>query len=461
MPDDFTQAATGPLQGGGGQGVTPPQSFGLRQLLEIAIPALAATAGTSKWAGPGAALTRGAVAGLAGYESQQPKALTTEDQYHLAAARRYEALAQERQWRLQNQDEYARRLSAEERAKFYSDPQGYLKRADEQPRREIAGHTLTELYGIPPEVLAGMDTKGLEGLLADSQKGGKPIREQQPDGSWKWTWYGPRGDKLKVGGPAPAPTEKSDDARLDRSYQQRHADLTKVVQPIEAQGERLGRLIESVNQRSPQADSLIAPELLTAMAGGQGSGLRMTEAEIRRIVGGRSNWEGIQAAVNKWKGPGDALSITDAQREQVNNLIRAMHDKIQKKLKLAYDAFDALTDTKSVEEQRRIVDKARREMFDDMGTVGKPGTASGTAPAPSGSDVLNALGLPPPPGGAGTAAPQAAAPSPGQGGSMAGQLSPQAQAAFEQAPVGQRVKLHGQIWIKTGAGTLAPAPAGE
>jgi hypothetical protein len=61
---------------------------------------------------------------------------------------------------------------------------------------------------------------------------------------------------------------------------------------------RFGRLRDTLNQKSPQADALVAPELLTVIAGGQGSGLRMNEAEIARSVGGRSHLEDLKAALN-------------------------------------------------------------------------------------------------------------------------------------------------------------------
>jgi Spy/CpxP family protein refolding chaperone len=181
----------------------------------------------------------------------------------------------------------------------------------------------------------------------------------------------------------------------------------------------MSRLIESVNQRTPQADALIAPELLTAMAGGQGSGLRMTEAEIRRIVGGRTAWEGLTAALNQWKrDPSKGLSITDAQREQISSLAQAMHDRIQRKLSVAYGAADRLTSAGSVEDQRKVVNEARRLFSEesDMGTIGQPKAAPSSAPS-SGADVLKALGVPPRPGGAAApsspvAAPPAVAASP-------------------------------------------------
>src|ERR1051326_230465 len=107
------------------------------------------------------------------------------------------------------------------------------------------------------------------------------------------------------------------DARTDKSYQFSVGELDKVGKPITDAVARFGRLQDTIPKKPPQADALVAPELLTVMAGGAGSGLRMNEAEISRVVGGRSNLESLKAALNKWSlNPSQALSNTAAQRSE-------------------------------------------------------------------------------------------------------------------------------------------------
>ena len=117
---------------------------------------------------------------------------------------------------------------------------------------------------------------------------------------------------------------------LDKSYQFNSTQLEKVGKPIDDAVSRFGRLQDTINQTTPQADALVAPELLTVMAGGAGSGLRMNEAEISRIVGGRSNYESLKAAANKWQSdPTKALSITASQRQQIKALMTVVYSKLQ------------------------------------------------------------------------------------------------------------------------------------
>jgi hypothetical protein len=163
------------------------------------------------------------------------------------------------------------------------------------------------------------------------------------------------------------------DARADRSYQFNSAELERTAKPLTDQAERFGRLVETVNQRTPQADALIAPELLTVMAGGSGSGLRMNEAEISRILGGRTAYEDLKAKLNKFSlDPSKGLSVTDAQRAQIQALIATMHTRITTKAAALQEARQALIDADTVEDQRKVMAKLKSTLA-DTGTSGDSG----------------------------------------------------------------------------------------
>jgi hypothetical protein len=153
---------------------------------------------------------------------------------------------------------------------------------------------------------------------------------------------------------------KGGDARADKSFQYNQGELDKLTNPISTLSMRMGRLQDTLDQNSPQADALMAPELLTIMAGGQGSGLRMNEAEIARIVGGRSNWESLKASINKWQlDPSKANSITPDQRQQVRALVKTVSDKLNSKQEILNQAAGELVNSDDPKEHRTIVQKAR------------------------------------------------------------------------------------------------------
>lgn len=155
-------------------------------------------------------------------------------------------------------------------------------------------------------------------------------------------------------------------ARMDRSYNERNKDLTALRTPVAQQVDRLGRLADAITQKTPQADALVAPELLSVMAGGSGSGLRMNEAEIARIVGGRSALESLKASAMKWNlDPAKALSITDAQRGQ----IRRLFSETAKRATAALDTIDTanqdLIDAPDVQTHRQILAGVKRALGQD------------------------------------------------------------------------------------------------
>jgi hypothetical protein len=170
------------------------------------------------------------------------------------------------------------------------------------------------------------------------------------------------------------PTARND-TRADKSYQFNVGELNTLGKPITDRVSRLSTLQDTINQSNPQSDALIAPELLTVMAGGQGSGLRMNEAEISRIVGGRTAWESIKAAANKWQtDPRKGLSITPAQRGQIRALMQAVYGKLQQKQSILDQAQEDLINTDDPKEHRRIVAGARQKMTTiDQGQSGASG----------------------------------------------------------------------------------------
>lgn len=156
---------------------------------------------------------------------------------------------------------------------------------------------------------------------------------------------------------------KTSTGRSDRGYALQSGRLDKIRQPLTQSNQRVGRLVDTIDQKNPQADALIAPELLSIMAGGQGSGVRMNQAEIERIAGGRSGWENLKAAVQHWStDPNAARSITPAQDEQIRNLVGAVKSKLDRKMQIMDAADDKLLDEDDPKEQRRVVAQAQKDI---------------------------------------------------------------------------------------------------
>lgn len=179
------------------------------------------------------------------------------------------------------------------------------------------------------------------------------------------------------------------DARSDKSYQFNKGELEKVAMPVEQAISRMGRLQDALAQNTPQADALIAPELLSVMAGGAGSGLRMNEAEIARIVGGRSKWQSLQAAINQWNlNPEKANSITPDQRQQIRALVSEVNTKLTTKQSAIQEARQGLISTDDPQKHREIVSRAQQAMtaVDQGASKQAPGPPAGATHTAMGSD---------------------------------------------------------------------------
>lgn len=155
----------------------------------------------------------------------------------------------------------------------------------------------------------------------------------------------------------------TNDKRMDKSYQYNRSRLDKFRKPIDDVNTRFAGMQEELAQNTPMADALMAPKLLTLMTGGQGTGMRMNEAEIARLVGGRSHWETLKADINKWSlNPAKANSITPEQRKEIRSLMTVVGGRLQKQLSVLDDSNDKLTNATTPEEHRKVVDETQSRL---------------------------------------------------------------------------------------------------
>jgi hypothetical protein len=108
-------------------------------------------------------------------------------------------------------------------------------------------------------------------------------------------------------------------------YDNYSKQVDKVKDPVDAIGARAGLAIKNLDLKDKAADALVAPEILTLAAGGQGSGLRMNEAEIQRIVGGRDVWDTLKSKINYLRTKGGTFD--DVQRAQLKQIATYIADR--------------------------------------------------------------------------------------------------------------------------------------
>lgn len=249
------------------------------------------------------------------------------------------------------------------------DPSYYDKNQQPPDPREKDPNFQGPVQVIPPGYrFRGKEADILKGNIASAQQSGLDIRDLRDNLN-----------KLTIAQiAAGAKGASGDTSRMDKSYQNSVKELNDLRKPIADQLERVSRFQDSISQMTPQADSVLAPEVMIIMAGGQGSGVRITNAEIDRVMGGRSNIEDLKARINKWRSdPRKALSVTPAQRLQMRDLVAGIAKRGQQKLEAVTQAHQDLIDSPDVTSHRQIVQRARQALNTITGSSDM-GAQSGT-----------------------------------------------------------------------------------
>lgn len=169
-------------------------------------------------------------------------------------------------------------------------------------------------------------------------------------------------------------TSYRDAQREDRSYQFQSGTLDRTEKPIvEALG-RSSRLIDTLNNGTPVALAAAIPEFLTVMAGGAGSGLRTNEAEMKRIVGGRSVWEDVTAAASRFSANPQQSPLTSSQVANIRKMAQAVTSKLAAKQEAINAARNVINTSTNVVDHRNAINnmKMKLQAIDGGGGEARP-----------------------------------------------------------------------------------------
>ena len=181
-----------------------------------------------------------------------------------------------------------------------------------------------------------------------------------------------RHDRAMEGTAAAAAQNKANpnDARGDRSYQYHMSQVDKIGNPIADRLTRLQRLKESIAAGSAIADSVTAPELVTAIAGGQGSGVRITQAELNAVIGARGTVDTLKQGIQRMA---TGESLTPEQRRQIGALADVVAAREAKRAAAVDAARVALMGSNDPMEHRKIY----TDMQAALSSAGQPASGSG------------------------------------------------------------------------------------
>ena len=172
--------------------------------------------------------------------------------------------------------------------------------------------------------------------------------------------------------------DRARDAEGEASYNRYASVLTRDFSTVETSLQKYSELDALLKQGNPQSDALVAPKLLSTVVGGQGSGLRMNAVEIARAVGGRTQWEALQAAVNKWSTDPAHAIIPDEQRKQIHALADALRKKITSRQKTIIDTDKELGSTNDPTKHKKIMNDYKQKLADLDSGGGEDQTSKAT-----------------------------------------------------------------------------------
>ncbi len=232
------------------------------------------------------------------------------------------------------------------------------------------------------------------GMFKSATSSDKMIMRQHPTTgaieslqNGKWVPYTGNGEDIQGAHwmTEPAPKDHSgqdarENTRLDNNYKSAVAELEKAVAPIASHLDSLETLGSALDAKTPAADALIAPLVLKATVSGAGTGFRMTQSEINQVIGARSKWESLKAALNKWDTEGrKALTITDEQRTEIRELAKAIQAKANTSMAKAMKARHDLDNADDVDTIHKTMTKLKDDLYGTSATTDKPASTKTAA----------------------------------------------------------------------------------
>lgn len=150
------------------------------------------------------------------------------------------------------------------------------------------------------------------------------------------------------------------------------ARLTKPYQAALSSAEaQIGKIDDasSLIGGNAEAQAIGIPKVLTALVSGQGTGVRITQAELAGIARARGISGDFEGTLNKWSGKGQ---LSTEQQQQLKGILADARARILQKQQIANDALDEMNRANSEADIAAADTKARQRL-----TALEGGAASG------------------------------------------------------------------------------------
>ena len=228
---------------------------------------------------------------------------------------------------------------------------------DEADKRNAVWDTIADKYHLPKgQFTAGMSTADATSLagamnqVVGRDQGGSKITIQQQT--------------------AANAGQRTRDADTEKEYMAASKDLGGQFAKATAQSQALDQAMQEVNDGA-MGQAVGTVKSLVGLAGGQGSGVRVTQAELNAITNARGIKGSFEGFINGLEGKG---KMAPEQIAQLNQLLGDVRSKIQEKMQMQDKYLDKLSkanDTGGI----RDIQSAYRKEFSGSGTTSQGGGA--------------------------------------------------------------------------------------
>ena len=147
-------------------------------------------------------------------------------------------------------------------------------------------------------------------------------------------------------------------AEMDREATRLGKPYEKGIADASAQLEKIADARAMVNGNA-ESQALGIPKVLTALVSGQGSGIRITQAELNMIGKARGIAGDVEGTLNKWAGQG---SLSKVQQQQLTQILDDVKARLEKKAAVHSAALDAINGAGSREEVIQADKQARKQL---------------------------------------------------------------------------------------------------
>lgn len=173
------------------------------------------------------------------------------------------------------------------------------------------------------------------------------------------------------------------DAALDRDIKQFGAGHQKSLDTANAQLDKIADARAMINGNA-ESQGLGIPKVLTALVGGQGTGVRITQAELTSIAHARGISGDVEGTLNKWAGKG---ALSSQQQQQLTEILDDVKARILQKQAIASGALDTINGASS---RGQIIeaDKAARKQLSDLESGAGAAPKEGTTKTNSDGDKI-------------------------------------------------------------------------